>query len=230
MYEMSKKKDVIIEVPTATIAAVALAPGVAAINKDKDGNVKAVRYGDGEGSYSADYDGEICEESAEITNRPKNKSAVDKKREERHIVRHLLLAFNKENSSNFIISEEDPEPDNIADVFIEDPETKNKIGIQITVSDDKAISQLKRTKSLSRRGNAYQLFSDSIIMRIKAKTDTKYPEADRRKTVLSLNGWHGVTEKVLQRFKSQEKDFLNKTGYYQIWFVGITQGTIIRLY
>jgi hypothetical protein len=226
---MNKKKDVIIEIPMAMAGAVTLGGSVTAVAKDKHGNVKAVRHGDGEGSYSGNYDGEICEESAEITN-PKSKSEIERKREDKHVVRRLLPIFNRNNSSNFLISDDDPKQADIVDVFIEDSDAGVKIGVQVTFSDEKAISQLRRTKSLSRRGNAYQLFRDATIMRIKAKTDTKYPEADRRETVLALNGWPGVTEKVIQTFKSREIDFLKQAGYYQIWFVGITDETVIRLY
>lgn len=225
---MSERKDVIIKVPTANIKAVALTPSVTAVSKDKNGNVKAKRHGDEEGSYSADYDGEVVEESAEITN-PKSKSEVDQKNIEKQVVRRLLPVFNTDNSTNFLISNEEPKRDDIVDVFIEDSNTKAKIAIQVTASDEEAIAQLRSTKSLSRNGNAYQLFSDAIKTRIEAKTE-KYPEIDRRKTVLVLDGWHGVTKKILDSFKMREKDFLEQAGYCQIWFVGIIAEDIVRLY
>ena len=225
---MSERKDVIIKVPTANIEAVALTPDVDAVSKDKNGNVKAKQHGDGEGSYSADYDGELVMESAEITN-PKSKSEVDQKNIEKQVVRRLLPVFNTDNSTNFLISNEEPKRDDIVDVFIEDSNTKAKIAIQVTASDEEAIAQLRSTKSLSRNGNAYQLFSNAIKTRIEAKTG-KYPEIDRRKTVLVLDGWHGVTKKILDSFKMREKDFLEQAGYCQIWFVGIIAEDIVRLY
>jgi hypothetical protein len=226
---MSERKDVIIKVPTAKITGVALVPSVTAVSKDKNDNIKAKRHGNEEGNYSADYDGEIVKESAEITN-PKSKSEADQKNIEKQVVRRLLPVFNRDNSANFLISNEETEPDHIVDVFIEDSNTKAKIAIQVTVSDEKAIAQLRSTKSLSRSGNAYQLFSDAIKTRIGAKTTTKYPEALRRKTVLALDGWHGVTKKILDSFKMQEKDFLEQAGYSQIWFVGIITEEVVRLY
>lgn len=225
---MSERKDAIIKVPTANSEAVALTPSVTAVSKDKNGNVKAKRHGDGEGSYSADYDGKVVEESAEITNL-KSKSEVDQKKIERQVVRRLLPVFNTDNSTNFLISNEEPKRDDIADVFIEDSNTKAKIAIQVTASDEEAIAQLRSTKSLSRNGNAYQLFSNAIKTRIEAKTG-KYPEIDRRKTVLALDGWHGVTKKILDSFKMREKGFLEQAGYCQIWFIGIIAEDIVRLY
>jgi len=225
---MSERKDAIIKVPTANIKAVALTPSVTAVSTDKNGNVKAKRHGDGEGSYSADYDGEVVEESAEITN-PKSKSEVDQKNIEKQVVRRLLPVFNTDNSTNFLISNEEPKRDDIVDVFIEDSNTKAKIAIQVTASDEEAIAQLRSTKSLSRNGNAYQLFSNAIKTRIEAKTG-KYPEIDRRKTVLVLDGWHGVTKKILDSFKMREKDFLEQAGFCQVWFVGIIAEDIVRLY
>jgi len=225
---MSDGKDAIIEVPTANIEAVALTPSVTAVSKDKNGNVKAKRHANGEGSYSVDYEGEGVEESAEITN-PKSKSEVDQKNIEKQVVQRLLPVFNRDNPKNYLISNEEPTRDDIVDVFIEDSNTKAKIAIQVTVSDEEAIAQLRSTKSLSRKGNAYQLFSEAIKTRIKAKTG-KYPERDRSKTLLVLDGWHGVTKKILDRFKMQEKDFLEQAGYCQIWFVGIIAEDIVRLY
>ena len=226
---MSKRKDVIHKVPTARITAVALVPSFTAVSKDNNGNIKAKRHGDSEGSYSADYNGEVVEESAEITD-PKSKSEVDQKNIEKQVVGRLLPVFNKDNSTNFLISNEETERDDIADVFIEDSNTKSKIATQVTVSDEKAIAELRRTKSLSRSGNAYQLFSDAIKTRIRAKTTTKYPKALSRKTVLALDGWPGVTKKILDSFKMQEKGFLEKASYRQIWFVGIIAEDIVRLY
>jgi len=224
---MSERKDAIFEVPTAnTIEVVGLAPGVTTVSKDKNGNVKAKRHEDGEGSYSADYDGEVVKESAEITN-PKSKSEVDQKNIEKKVVRRLLPVFNRDNSTNFLISNEEPKRDDSVDVFIEDSNTKAKIAIQVTVSDAGAIAQLRSTKSWSRNGNAYKL-SDAIKTRIKAKTE-QYPEKDRRETVLALDGWLGVTKKTLDSFKMREKDFLEQTGFCQIWFVGIAED-IVRLY
>jgi len=225
---MSERKDAIIKVPTANIKVAALTPGITTVSKDKNGNVKAKRHEDGEGSYSADYDGEVVEESAEITN-PKSKSEVDQKNIEKQVVGRLLPVFNRDNSTNFLISNEEPKRDDNVDVFIEDSNTKAKIAIQVTVSDEEAIAQLRSTKSLSRNGNAYQLFSNAIKTRIEDKTE-RYPEIDRRKTVLVLDGWHGVTKKILDSFKMREKDFLEQAGYCQIWFVGIIAEDIVRLY
>jgi len=47
--------------------------------------------------------------------------------------------------------------------------------------------------------------------------------------VLALDGWPGVTKKTLDSFKMREKDFLEQTGFCQIWFVGIAED-IVRLY
>jgi len=224
---MIERKDVIIELPPPpNTETVGLAPGVTTVSKDKNGNVKAKRHEDGEGSYSADYDGEVVKESAEITN-PKSKSEVDQKNIEKKVVRRLLPVFNRDNSTNFLISNEEPKRDDSVDVFIEDSNTKAKIAIQVTVSDAGAIAQLRSTKSWTRNGNAYKL-SDAIKTRIKAKTE-QYPEKDRRETVLALDGWPGVTKKTLDSFKMREKDFLEQTGFCQIWFVGIAED-IVRLY
>lgn len=225
---MSERKDAIIEVPTANIKAVTLAPSVTAVSKDKNGNDKAKQHGDGEGSYYGVYDGKKLKESAEITHL-KSKSEVDQKNMEKQVVRRLLPVFNEDNSTNFLISNEEPELDDIVDVFIKDSNTKAKKAIQVTASDAGAIAQLRSTKSLSRNGNVYQLFSDAIKTSIKAKTE-HYPEIDRRKEVLALDGWHGVTKKILDSFKMREKDFLEQAGYYQIWFVGIIAEDIVRLY
>lgn len=225
--QMSERKDVIHKVPIANMTAEALVPSFTAVSKDKNGNTKVKQHADGEGSYSADYNGEVIEESAEITN-PKSKSEIDQKDIEKQVVRRLLTVLNRDNLTHFQISNEEPRQDDIVDVFIEDSNTKVKIAIQVTVSDEKAIAQLRSTKTLSRGGNAYQLSSDAIKMRINAKT--KYPEALRRKTVLALDGWHGVTKQILDSFKIQEKNFLEQSGYCQIWFVGIIVEDIIRLY
>jgi len=121
---MSERKDAIFDVPTAnTIEVVGLAPDVTTVSKDKNGNVKAKRHEDGEGSYSADYDGEVVKESAEITN-PKSKSEVDQKNIEKKVVRRLLPVFNRDNSTNFLISNEEPKRDDSVDVFIEDSNTR----------------------------------------------------------------------------------------------------------
>jgi hypothetical protein len=225
---MSERKDVEIKVPTANVEVVALAPGVTAVSKDKSGNLKAKRQEDGEGSYSADYDGEEVKESAEITN-PKSKSEADQKNIEKKVVRRLLPVFNKGNSTNFLIINGAPEQNNIADVFIKDPNTGVRKGIQVTVSDEGAITQLRSKKSLSRRGNEYQLYSAAIKKRIEDKTG-KYPEDDRRKTVLALDGWPGVNSRMLNSFRMQEKGLLEKAGYCQIWFVGTIADDIVRLY
>jgi hypothetical protein len=223
MDEANQRKKVIIKAPKPNVAAVGLVPSVIAIQKDKDGNEKAKRYASDEDNYSANYHDGICKESFETTAITKPKPKGYKKLKERRVVGRLLPCFNKNHNSKFVET-------NIADVFIEDSEVKKKIGIQITFSDGKALEKLMKNKSLTRHGDEYLLFSEPIKRAIESKGESKYPFADRNKTVLALDGWVGVTGKVLLSFKSQEKDFLNKAGYCQIWFVGITNDTVIRLY
>ncbi|MBN1689930.1 MAG: hypothetical protein JW901_02780 [Dehalococcoidia bacterium] len=228
MNTADKNKNVIHNVPLVNLDMATLVPSFTAVSKDKNGNIKSKRYGDEELSYSADYKDEVIEESSEISN-PKSKSEDRKRIMERRVVQRLLPVFNENNSTNFIISKGEPPQDGIADVFIEGSNTKERKAIQVTISDEKAVAKLGRTKSLSRSGKTYQISSEAIKTRVNAKTSTKYPEALRSKTVLALDGWHGVTKKTLDEFKIKEKDFLKRAGYSQIWFVGTITEEIVRL-
>lgn len=39
-----------------------------------------------------------------------------------------------------------------------------------------------------------------------------------------------MTKTILEGFKEREKNELKEAGYYQIWFVGIVDEYIVRLY
>jgi len=220
--------DIKLSSPMEAAAGMPLGLSIKTDCRDKDGVVKEIRLVNAEGNYSGSRkDGEI-KESTQTINDIKSKSKVDQKNEERNLVKRLLPIFNTENSTSFNISDEDTVESDINDIFIKDFNTGKKIGIQVTASDE-AIGNLKRPRSFfSRHGNEYDIFSQAIKMRIKAKSF--YVESERRKTILALDGWPGVAAEFLYKFKKQERSCLEKACYSQVWFVGSDEEIIIRLY
>lgn len=220
-------KDMVHYIPTAEIKCKAInIVSMSTGSKDKDGNETSRQYLDEKTQYSIDYSGEAIKETAEA----ERLSRTDRKIRERAVIDRLLPIYNRVNSTHFTISNEIIMEDDNIDVLMEELDTNKKVGIQITVSDAKATGKLRHSLSLFRRGDAYRIFSNAIISAIEPKTGRKYSPADRQKTVLALDGWPAVRGKDLSKFKNQEKNFLKKAVYYQIWFVGITEDTIVQLY
>lgn len=204
---------------------IGLSGSLHAVHKDKDNNVKGKRYSGSDGSHSIDINGKTFKESAEINEGYR----IDEETENKRLVNRLLPIFNKENNSAYVISDKPREKASIIDILIENPETKQEIGIQTTHSDEKAIGQLRREKSVSREGDLFLICSEAIKKRIGDKSN-KYPLKDKKETILALDGWFGVTRAVLERFKVEERTFLKRAEYLQIWFVGKVDDDIVRLY
>lgn len=205
---------------------VGLSDNVHIKHKDKNDNVKGLRFSGIEGIYSMDTDGKTYKESAGID---KN-YIVGKETENKRLINRWLSVFNRENKSHYVISGKPIEQASIIDILIENPETKREIGIQITHSDAQAIRELKSKKKMSREGDLYLTHSVAIKKRIGSKSERKYPLEERNKTILALDGWFGTTRSILNRLKVEEKDFLKEAGYLQIWFVGLIEDEIVRLY
>jgi len=216
-------------VPTAAITSEALVPSMTAIQKGKDGNEKTISYVDEKLSTTAKFQDGICEESSEMGSNNANQKR-DKKKEDAGVVGRLLPFLNNENNSHFTISDEIPDENSMDDVLIEELDSGNKLGIQITVSDGKALESLHKKRSLNRSGDEGIIFDGNIKQAIEKKGECKYPAHDREKRILALKGWPSVTKTMLEGFKEREKDSLKQAGYYQIWFVGIVDEYILRLY
>ena len=190
--------------------------GYTFMGNDKDGDIITIQHEDGEVRYGRSGDGKTFTESAVMKPQPIDKLRREKYRREKYVAELLLPDFNKENSASFMICKEKPEP-GISDVYILDAHAGQRIAVQVTCSDADATGKLKRNKYFDRNGD-YQTISKAIKERIVAKQ--KYEPALRKEAVLVLDGWPGVTKKVLERFRDEEKDFLTKAGWGQIWFVG----------
>jgi hypothetical protein len=204
---------------------IGIKPSHTAVHK-RNGMLRGIRQGTGTESKTVDFDGDILREATEIgTQRPKNQRGL-----ERAAVGRFLPRFNEEHDACFVINDEIPEESDIKDIVIEDTSTGEKIGIQVTVSDADAKGELGKKGTYSRQGNTYQIFSKSVKAAIVKKGKSKYPNLDRNKTILVLDGWFSATPDVLQRFKTAERAFLKDQGYREIWFGGAIAETVARLY
>lgn len=221
----NRSKDAIIIVPGPACSSAEAFPGtLTGTSEDKNGRIKAKQSNDQESVYSAIYSGLTFRESAEINKNLKS----DKEVKERATVHYLLPIFNKQMNSNWEISDEIICQADIVDVYIINKDTNEKLGIQITESDGYAVGQRNRNKYILREGDLYLICSKAIKERVDDKS-RKYPLRDKNITILALIGWAGVTVDVLDRFKNEEKAFLEATGYLQIWFVGRLNDEVFRL-
>ncbi len=155
-------------------------PGIIAIQKGGDGKEKIISYTDAKLNITTNFHGGICEESSEVdsNNTSQKRDAI---KEDRKVVKRLLPFLNEENNSHFTISGEIPEKNSINDVFIEEVDTGNKLGVQVTFSDGKALEYLHKKRSLNRRGDADTIFDGAIKQAVEKRVNANILTATEKK-------------------------------------------------
>ena len=179
-------------------------------------------------THSAFYSGDKIEEKVTIRS-PKEQSDLLQRKEE-EIVNSLLSAYNRTHNSNYEISKGQPPQYDSTDIIIVDKTTGGSEKIQVTVSDSQAFENLARSKGiLKRNGEINKLTKAALDKAINKKKDI-YSTRDRQNLTLVLDGWRTVKPNNLDYYREQQQQFMADSGFKEVWFVGHTDETVLRLF
>lgn len=186
--------------------------------RDKDGSLKEHRH------VSDDH--EIASYTAENIREvyiPKQKFRRNKKVGESETALRFLGKINETHGTSFALSDK-PLPENSpVDCIAVETKTNKSLLLQVRTSDDEPIKDLMQGKMVHRSGKRHEIHHKTIRRAIFSKS-SKYPAEVKKGLILLLDGWLGVQQEDLNEFKSTEREFLNQTGFDEVWFVG---GTVI---
>ena len=180
-------------------------------------------------THAAFYSGCNIEEKITISS-PKEQNKLLQSPEE-EVVRRLLKVYNYTHNSNYeIINDGQPPQCDSTDVKIIDKATGHSKEIQVTVSDRQAMEDLGRNKGrLERRGETNELVKAALDQAINEKR-LIYPTEVRQNLTLVLDGWRTVKPNNLDYYREQQQQFMTDSAFKEIWFVGYTDGTTLRLF
>jgi len=203
---------------------VGLSSGFEAVQKSKD-QTKAVRSSNANTSYSADYDSEHGKEKIETAEK------YNKKAREQAAARRILSKYNTLHNTQYLFDPNiQPVVDDIADAYFVDNKSKITVLIQVRISDDQPWKDVNTKGVYERAGEAYEISNSSIKKAIRDKVDKNYDKATQQQTVLVLDGWPFVTKDHLDRFKKEERLLMANSLFKEIWFAGVRDETIDRLF
>lgn len=194
--------------------------------RSQNNKIKAIRNVSDEHELAVNFNGNKIEEQYVIK---QDKRRLNSKQEQEiQVVNRFLPVFNSKNSSQFVLSQNQPPIDSHIDVLITETKTKQEMGLQVRVSDDQPWGKLYRNKIFERLGVGFKIHHKAIKRAIEDKK--KYPLQLRDNLILLLDGWLSVRPEDLEYFINTEKEFMQKSGFKEIWFVGGLTETIVRLH
>jgi hypothetical protein len=178
-------------------------------------------------THAAFYSGGNIEEKITISSPKEQKKLLHRPEEE--VVHCLLKVYNYTHNSNYeIINDGQPPQHDSTDVKIIDKTTGRSEEIQVTVSDSGAMQGLGRNKGrLERKGESNELVRAALDKAINGKLF--YAIDVRQNLILALDGWRTVKPNNLDYYREKQQQFMADSGFKEIWFVGYTDKTILRL-
>ncbi|MBU4274965.1 hypothetical protein KKE19_04105 [Patescibacteria group bacterium] len=194
---------------------------------DKSGKTKAIRDVSDIHELAVNFDKKSDVVKEKFTLKQKNKQSNNNQEKEIIVVNRFLPVFNKENNTQFILSQNQPLTDSHIDILISDG--SKEIELQVRVSDDEPWGKLFKNKFFERSGKGFEISHNAIKRAIETKIK-KYPLQIRNDLILLLDGWLAVRPEDLENFITTENEFMKNSEFKEIWFVGEIQKTIIKLY
>lgn len=196
-----------------------------AIAKSSGGKQTGISVVEDDREFSSERQGNVHSEQATI----KMSATTRKEEQEIQVAYRLLPAYNKFHNTDYESAKNVKQNDSV-DVICSSASGKYPIlNLQVRVSDDVAVGTLIKQKSFSRDGTGSEIFCKACFKAIDEKSK-KYSQEDKENIVLALDGWPVAYPDDFDMFRITFEDYLKKTGFKEIWYVGYIDSLIAKLH